>query len=455
MALYRPDVIRQSSDSYMRQFLFRLLELVAMSLQGLVIADDLTGAMDTGHAFATRGYPTTVAVHADADGIAPETTVLVINTDSRYLPAGDAREVVARAVTAHPAAVIYKKIDSTLRGNLAVEIEAVLDTSGTDCALVAPAFPAHSRITACGYHLVNGTLVTDMSAGRDADKPVRSSHLPTLLDDAVRPVCHLSVETVAQGSSAVRETLNESSGSLIACDALCDAHLAVLANGAARSDMAVVYVGSAGLARTVRLPGDVPADGPTTSVEEATTRSQALAIVGSATPQTIEQVTALADEQVVALDMECAVKNPEKTAQEAAARAAGRLEKGESAVVTSVRTEADIEEALQAGRKRAVGADVVRDRIADALALAAQETWERATPNGLFVTGGAVAVAVLDSLDAAGVQLSGEEVEAGIPLGRITGGQADGTRIVTKAGAFGDERTIANCLDCLRGNNER
>lgn len=423
-----------------------------MSVQGLVVADDLTGAMDAGHEFAARGYPTTVAVHADAT---PETTILVVNTNSRYLSSDDAREVVTRAVTVHPATVVYKKIDSTLRGNLAVEIGAALEASDADCALVAPAFPANGRTTACGYHLVHGALVTDTPAGRDDDRPVRSPHLPTLLDDAERPVQHLGVETIARGDSAVRETLDESSGSIVACDALCDAHLAALANGAARSDTTTLCVGSAGLARTVRLPDDVHTDGSTVSIEEATARSQTLAIVGSAAPQTIEQVTALADEQVVALDVESAVENPEETANEAALHAERRLENGGCAVITSIRTENDVERALQAGRRRALAADVVRDRIATALALAARETWERTTPDGLFVTGGAVAVAALDSLDVEGVRLSGEEVEAGIPIGRITGGPADGTRLVTKAGAFGDERTIANCLAYLQGNDER
>lgn len=426
-----------------------------MSLQGLVVADDLTGAMDAGHEFAVRGYPTTVAVRADE--AVSETTVLAVNTDSRYLPAGDARETVARAVAAHPAAVVYKKIDSTLRGNLRAETEATLDASGADCALVAPAFPANGRTTACGYHLVDGALVTDMSAGRDADKPVQSAHLPTLFEDTERPVRHLGVETVVRGADAVREALRSTGGALVTCDALCDAHLDALTDGAARSDGDVVYVGSAGLARAVRLPGDVPTDEPTAPCENATQSAsgRVLGIVGSANPRTIEQMAALADERVVALDGEHAVENPEVAAREAAARAAGRLERNENAVITSVRTEADVERALRAGREHDVSAEAVRARVADALADAAQETWERTPPNGLFVTGGAVAVAVLCALGATGVRLSGEAVETGIPLGWVTGGRADGTRIVTKAGAFGDERTIANCLARLRRDDER
>ena len=417
-----------------------------MTLDALVVADDLTGSMDTGHEFAARGHPTTVAV--GEGGVRPESGVLVVNTDSRYLPAEEARAAVEAVVRGTPARVLYKKVDSTLRGNLVAEIEAALDASGRDCALVAPAFPAGGRLTACGYHLVDGAFVTDTAAGQDPEKPVTSPHLPTLLADAERPVDHVGVETVARGPGAVVDVVREG---ILACDSVHDDHLAALARGAARSERDVVYVGSAGLAAAVELPDRAE----TTVVEghEPPADARVLGIAGSASPTTVEQLRAVPGERIVPLDGELAATDPAAAAERAAERALEVLESGGSAVVASVLEADDVDRALRAGREASVDPERVRERVAGSLGLVATGVWKRDPPDGLFVTGGAVAGRVFDALGATGVRLTGEAVEAGVPVGRLIDGVAAGTPVVTKAGAFGGERTIVNCLARLGGSD--
>src|SRR5690606_42049218 len=51
---------------------------------------------------------------------------------------------------------IYKKIDSTMRGNVGTEVEAVMDVFGLRLAVICPAFPANRRVVAGGYLLVDG-----------------------------------------------------------------------------------------------------------------------------------------------------------------------------------------------------------------------------------------------------------------------------------------------------------
>jgi uncharacterized protein YgbK (DUF1537 family) len=420
-----------------------------MTLDALVVADDLTGAMDTGHEFAARGHPTTVAV--GTDGARPESGVLVVNTDSRYLPAEEARAAVEAVVRDTPARILYKKVDSTLRGNLVAEIGAALDASGRDCALVAPAFPAGGRLTACGYHLVDGALVTDTAAGQDPEKPVTSAHLPTLLADADRRVRHVGVETVAGEGEAVSDVVSDTERGILACDAVHDDHLAALARGTARAGRDVVYVGSAGLAGAVELPGRaepaaVEGSGPPTD-------ARVLGIAGSASPTTVEQLRAVPDERVVPLDVELAATDPSAAAERATDRVLEVLEAGGSAVVASVLEAGDVDRALRAGRDAGVDPETVRERVAESLALVATGVWERDPPDGLFVTGGAVAGRVFDALGATGVRLRGEAVEAGVPVGHVLDGTAAGTRVVTKAGAFGGERTIVNCLARLGGSD--
>ena len=418
-----------------------------MTLSALVVADDLTGATDTGHAFAARGHATTVAIRPDA--VLADADVLVLNTDSRYLPPNEARSAVLRAVSDVSARVVYKKVDSTLRGNLTSEIDALLDATGVDRALVAPAFPANGRLTACGYHLVGGALVTDTAAGRDPEKPLPSAHLPTLLEDAARPVYHVGVETVTKGADAVADAIRDAEGAIITCDVVHDDHLSTLARGTTRSGRDVVFVGSAGLAGAVELP-DEP-DGETAPDAHPPTDARVLGIVGSTSPVTVEQLTAVPDDRTVELDADLAAVDPVAAADEAATQALETLDGLGTAVVTSALEGGDVERALRAGREVGVAPESVRDRIAESLAEVGETVWERDPPDGLFVTGGAIAGRTFDALGATGIRLEGEAVESGVPIGCVLGGAADGARVVTKAGAFGDERTIANCLARLRG----
>ena len=93
---------------------------------------------------------------------------------------------------------------------------------------------------------------------------------------------------------------------------------------------------------------------------------------------------------------------------------------------------------------------VARERVTSALGTAAAHVWAAREPRGLFLTGGSVAKAVLGRLDAGGIALRGQEIAVGVPTGEVRGGRANGTPVVTKAGAFGDDSTIVDALEYLR-----
>ena len=98
----------------------------------LIIADDFTGALDTGVQFAACGISTKVVVDPETDLSGDRAQVLVVDTETRHLPAGEARSVVLRlAVRARKTGIpyIYKKTDSALRGNIGAELAAVLEAA--------------------------------------------------------------------------------------------------------------------------------------------------------------------------------------------------------------------------------------------------------------------------------------------------------------------------------------
>ena len=152
----------------------------------LIIADDFTGALDTGVQFAARGVSTRVLVDPEVDFSAYHDSVLVADTETRHLPAEKAFDIVARLTRrAKEAGVryIYKKTDSALRGNIGAELAAVLTASGCRSLPFLPAFPQTGRITRDGIHYVDGVPVTESPFGVDPFEPVVHSVITDLIKE--------------------------------------------------------------------------------------------------------------------------------------------------------------------------------------------------------------------------------------------------------------------------------
>src|SRR5215510_7143264 len=122
-----------------------------------LIADDLTGACDAGAHFSGRGA---VAVFVDAARVDAAREVAVLDTESRALSAREARDHLGAAARQLDARLrtgfVFKKIDSTLRGPITAEIEAIAEVTSRPTALVCPSFPAHGRTVVGGVLRVNG-----------------------------------------------------------------------------------------------------------------------------------------------------------------------------------------------------------------------------------------------------------------------------------------------------------
>ncbi|MDS0300344.1 four-carbon acid sugar kinase family protein [Halogeometricum sp. S1BR25-6] len=406
----------------------------------IVVADDLTGAMDTSQGFAARGYEAAVVADPEADkgAVEEEGAVLGINTDTRYDDEGDAARSVSEAVEATPARTVYKKIDSTLRGNFAAEVDAALDAAGSELALVAPAFPSIGRTTEDGVHYVDGTPVSETEYGDDEKGPASSS-IPELFASVDRPVETVSHAAVVSGDDGIAAAVERyDRPPVVVCDAVEDDHLADIA--AAADGLDALYVGSGGLAAHVPVRGSEP------DFESSRRFSEggALGVVGSVSATTLAQLERVPEEAVVPVDGTDLVVGEEPDA--AVERAVRRLREGRPAVLTAATDESTIERTHAAGREAGLASAAVRERVASGLASAAADVLDEEPPSGLLLTGGDIAVAVIRELGATTIRLTGEEVEAGIPLGTFADGRAAEVPLVTKAGGFGSEETIVNCL---------
>lgn len=152
----------------------------------LIIADDFTGALDTGVQFAARGASTLVVVDPEFPMEQADAQVLIVDAETRHLTAQAAYQVVFGVVQRALAAGfthIYKKTDSALRGNVGAELTAVMDAAGQTRIAFLPALPKMNRITRGGIHYIDGVPVAQSVFGEDPFEPVTKSSVAEILHE--------------------------------------------------------------------------------------------------------------------------------------------------------------------------------------------------------------------------------------------------------------------------------
>lgn len=155
-------------------------------IQLLMIADDFTGALDAGVQFASHGAKTTVITDTVSQWSqdVQNVDILVVDAETRHMPAQQAYDTVHRIVTQGVQAGIphiYKKTDSALRGNIGAELSALLHASGEKQLPFLPAFPQIGRCTKQGVHYIQDLPVAQSVFGKDPFEPVKESRVDKLI----------------------------------------------------------------------------------------------------------------------------------------------------------------------------------------------------------------------------------------------------------------------------------
>jgi uncharacterized protein YgbK (DUF1537 family) len=375
-----------------------------------IIADDLTGAADAAAAFTQAGLSSYVLL----GGATFQARVVAIDTDSRSLPEDAAAQRVHAAATEayrQGTRILYKKIDSTLRGNTAAEIaaawRAAADRFGSALVVVAPASPLLGRTMRGGRVLVHGVPLEQTEVWRASGMTGAAELSAMLALRGLKTVHSLPGADLPPGTQAV------------VCDAESEEDLRRIALLGAAYPGAVIWAGSAGLAR--HLPAALRL---ARAEQPATCRrleGPILTLVGSRSSLAREQAQALGVESFALHPVSLAVDEP------GIARA---LSLGRDVLVQAGEGEVDLRRApllaAALGRLAAVHAHRL---------------------SGLIATGGDIARAALEALGANGLRLLGE-LEPGVALGIADAPRP--LRVVTKAGAFGTRETLLRSLLALK-----
>lgn len=229
-----------------------------------IIADDLTGANDTALQFQLNGADTNILLdkHIEKKQNFPA-QAWAISTESRNGTPEEAFEKVKDAAQLLVDEInpdfFYKKIDSTVRGNIAVEVLSALKVLDWDAAIVMPAFPQEGRITVGGYHLLKGVPIERTEMARDPHSPITESHLPTLLKSQLGEklsdlVGSIELKTILDGAGPILMKLNDliSKGKkIIIADSASTTDLEQIVLAMQKSNYKILPVGTAAAAKVL------------------------------------------------------------------------------------------------------------------------------------------------------------------------------------------------------------
>lgn len=382
-----------------------------------MLADDLTGAMDAG--MQLPGRP---AIWFEMER--PVEGWNIVSTESRNLPHEQAAARVRRALDAFRrlgVAMGYKKIDSTLRGPVGAELEAVLSAGACRAVALAPALPESGRVTRNGIQLVDGIEVTQTEFGSDPFAAPGSSRICELLPRgmAFAEIGRMEGQALLR---AMRKALADGKRILI-LDAGEEEDLARIAWACAQME-GVLPCGSAGLIQKL-----VPAQ---SAREIRRLDGPMLVLSGTPAAQTKEAIR-FAARSGGALFL--------RAGPDGLDRAVRALGQGRPVVAD-----------FAAGSREEIAGFSEEERARRRLeVLGMVERWAKAClgppgPGALTVFGGDTLRAVCRALGAEGLRIEGM-VEKLVPAARLVGGAADGMQLVCKAGGFGRRETLKEILE--------
>jgi D-threonate/D-erythronate kinase len=411
-----------------------------MNANWFILADDLTGAADSAVAFAERGIDTWVTWKDGVSVASQARAVIAYNSASRELTPAAAITAQRAALDKffRPGTTLFKKIDSTLRGQPAVEIRMVCDflqaQRGSAFGIVAPAFPALGRTTLNSNIYIDGERLeqTELWA---REHTYSTANMLDILTSVGLSAEGISLVEVRGGHALLVSRLRRiaSSSALAVCDAVTEQDLDCI-NAATRAlNIEYFYVGSGGLARA--LAGSCDAAQREIAANSMISLAGALIVVGSLASASRAAARELAGEAGVKyLPLKAEVVTQEYRVEERerfVADAIAAIEAGQDALV----------EIVFATKPDPAAIPNLVQKLSSLIAPCASKA------SAIAATGGETAAALLESLNTTGIEIIAE-IDPGICLGMTIG--ATRVPVVTKAGAFGDERSLIRVTERLR-----
>lgn len=423
----------------------------------LIIGDDMTGVNSSAVLLARQGL--NCATFFDLDAYTPEDNerldVVIISTDSRSIEPEIAYQRVDRAMKAvydENVKLVNKRMDSTLRGNIGVEIKGILDNlpAGT-IALVVPVFPASGRVCIGGYLMVHQVPLEKTIVAKDPKNPITTSKVvPLIAEQMQEPVGFIELSTVLQGEKAIAEAIcrqNDDGCRVIVVDATTDDNVKDIAKAAKAANRPLIAVDPGPF--TGAMAAEL-LDSPVTAKGQ-----KVLLTVGSVSDSTrrqMEDIRLKYTHNIVHVEV-LKLIDGQQTEQEIARvvkALSTNIDEYEVLGITTTCWESDVLDLNKLARETNTTEDAISQKIAQGLATITLRLIQELGPviGGLFTSGGDVTVAVCTELKAASIEVKDEVLPLAV-YGRIHKGAFHNRPIITKGGLIGDDTAISKCVDYL------
>lgn len=420
----------------------------------IVIADDLTGSNATCSLFKKIGLRAASILKLQGD-INYDVDVISYSTASRGLDKKEAYKKVSEAIKIlkNKDVLVYnKRIDSTLRGNIGVEINAMLDNLEDDrIAVVVPAYPDSGRIVVNKTMLVNGVLLENSDAGKDPKTPIKTSCVESLVQKDIKySSTYFTLSDIAQPIEEIAKKIQESikKSRVLIFDAVNNEDIIKISKAVIHSDINIVTVD----------PGPFTLYYSKELQKKNHLEKKILMVIGSVTATTKKQIEyILQEEDIFLVKMKVEDFFEKETCLKEIERVISFIKKGIANYDLFLVTTSPIGDEKKADlQKLAENLNTTVEEISKIIANTLTETVvkilkETEKFEGVYSSGGDITIALLEKLKAIGVEIR-EEVIPLAAYGRIIGGDFPNLKLVSKGGMVGDEKTIKLCLHKIKND---
>ena len=420
----------------------------------IVIADDLTGSNATCSLFKKIGLRAASILKLQGD-INYDVDVISYSTASRGLDKEEAYNKVSEAIKilkSKDVLVYNKRIDSTLRGNIGTEINAMLDNLEDDrIAIVIPSYPDSGRIVVNKTMLVNGVLLENSDAGKDPKTPIKTSCVESLIQKGIKySSTYFTLSDIEQPIEEIVKKIQEAikKSRVLIFDAVNNEDIIKISKAIIHSDIDIVTVD----------PGPFTLYYSKELQKKNHLEKKILMVIGSVTATTKKQIEyILQEEDIFLVKMKVEDFFEKETCLKEIERVIAYIKKGIASYDLFLVTTSPIGDEKKADlQKLAENLNTTVEEISKIIANTLTETIvkilkETQKFEGIYSSGGDITIALLEKLKAIGVEIR-EEVIPLAAYGRIIGGDFPNLKLVSKGGMVGDEKTIKLCLHKIKND---
>ena len=420
----------------------------------IVIADDLTGSNATCSLFKKIGLRAASILKLQGD-INYDVDVISYSTASRGLDKEEAYKKVSEAIKIlkNKDVLVYnKRIDSTLRGNIGTEINAMLDNLEDDrIAVVIPSYPDSGRIVVNKAMLVNGVLLENSDAGKDPKTPIKTSCVESLIQKGIKySSTYFTLSDIAQPIEEIAKKMQKAikNSRVLIFDAVNNEDIIKISKAIIHSDINIITVD----------PGPFTLYYSKELQKKNHLEKKILMVIGSVTATTKKQIEyILQEEDIFLVKMKVEDFFEKETCLKEIERVISYIKKGIASYDLFLVTTSPIGDEKKADlQKLAENLNTTVEEISKIIANTLTETVvkilkETEKFEGVYSSGGDITIALLEKLKAIGVEIR-EEVIPLAAYGRLIGGDFPNLKLVSKGGMVGDEKTIKLCLHKIKND---